>query len=156
EKAEVWPSVERLHALCYVLHAHEEEIVALTCGHLAMQPTEAQVSLEDSGKRLREVWDMTSHAPLWELNILVLEAALWPLAAQSARGQHLLAEAYAFHADHLAVGKRWSEMETYADRALDLMPEKSLRGFFWVCAGVASAHGAVHGGVHPAPKRGLA
>ena len=37
ERTEDWPSVERLHLLCNVLHAKDSEWVALSCGFVSTQ-----------------------------------------------------------------------------------------------------------------------
>jgi transcriptional regulator with XRE-family HTH domain len=155
EKAEIWPSVDRLHALCYTLEAQEEEVIALTCGRFAELPTGESVSQEVLRERLDVLWGLDPYTPLADLHWLTLEAQLWPHAARDVSGRHLLAEAYATHADHLSARAEWKAMGDYAERALDLMPAKAAREPFWIKAGVAAAHFEVHGRARPCPRRGV-
>jgi transcriptional regulator with XRE-family HTH domain len=155
EKAEMWPSVERLHALCYALQAQEEEIIALTCGRFAMLPVGETVSLEELRQRLDVLWGLDPHAPLIDLHWLTLEAQLWPHASRDVSGRDLLAEAYATHADHLCARSEWKAMGVYAERAMDLMPDKAPREPFWIKAGMAAAHFEVNSRARPSPRRGV-
>lgn len=98
-----------------------------------------------------------------------MEAQVWPLAASSATGRMMLAEAYAVHADRLSPWRRWTggggytersyqqwnQMGIYAERSLDLMPEKAPRERFWRFAGMAYAHAEVFRGARLTPQRGV-
>jgi transcriptional regulator with XRE-family HTH domain len=158
EKADIWPGMEQLHALCYLLGAQEEELVALTSGQFSQIPTTGATSLEQARARMRQLRDLDQILPrlaLTELGYLSLEAELWPLAAGGVEGRRLLAEAYANHAQFLSSMDRFREAGQCAERALALIPEKARPEPFWLRAGIISALSAVHRGAQPAPKRGL-
>lgn len=146
EKREVWPPLEQLHRLCYALQAQEEEIVALTVGRFAhFQGAQENIPLESLHQRFEDInasrYDLME-SQLMELSLLTLEAQLWPHAARSAAGRRLLAEVYTEHSHVLSDQKRHTEMGQYADRALDIAPDKSTRESFWLTAGVFSAAAA--------------
>jgi transcriptional regulator with XRE-family HTH domain len=158
ERADVWPGMEQLHRLCYALGAHEEELVALTSGQFLQTPTTGVTSLERARARMQQLLDLDqiiSRLALTELGYLTLEAELWPLATRSVEGRRLLAEAYANHAQFLSRLDRFGEAGQHAERALDLIPEKSRPEMFWLRAGIVSALSAVRRGAQPTPKRGL-
>ena len=158
EKAEVYPSVSQLHTLCYVLEAHEEEIIALTVGRFSQPSPSANLSLEALRQRFEEVTrDRYSlmQARTMELNLMMLEAQAWTLAARSASGRLLLAEIYTEHAHFLSDQERFGEMGQVANRALDMVSESSCSERFWLRAKIFSAHAASLRGGELIPKRGL-
>ena len=142
EKMEVWPALEQLHRICYTLGAREEEVIALTVGRFAQTWGEKEnVQIESLQQRFEALclsrYDLMQSG-LMDLSLLTLEAQLWPLAARSAAGRRLLAQVYTQHAHVLSDQERFAEMGQYADRALDITPEKFTREAFWVKARIFS------------------
>jgi transcriptional regulator with XRE-family HTH domain len=148
EKREVWPSPEQLHRLGYALGAQAEEVIALSAGRFAqVQGEEENVPLESLQQRFEDVYASRyalMQSQLMELSLLALEAQVWRFAVRSAVGRRLLAQVYTEHAHVLSEQERFTEMGQYADRALDIAPEKSTRETFWVTAGVYSITAASH------------
>lgn len=142
EKAEVWPSVEQLHRLCFVVDAYEEEIVALTCGPFA-RPFEHDampLSVDDLKQQLTFVLQQvqSGEPAMTELLYLALEAKAWSLAAKSIQGQQMLADVYTYHAFYLEYRGRL-EYTQIAERALDLIPEKTSKESDFIRAAILSA-----------------
>ena len=162
EKSEVWPSPTQVHTLCYTLQACEEEMLALTMGHLSPQPAAEAPSLEELEERGRLLHLLDAHGPeaeaLKELHFLTLEAQAWPMAARCGTGRQVLAEIYSYHAYHLNYCGRFTESALYADRVLELLPQEvgsPHASQSRVLAGITLAHAAVHRGKQPAPQRGV-
>lgn len=147
EKMEVWPSLEQLHRLCYALGAHEQEVVALTVGRFAQVGVEKEtVSIEALQQNFDDI--NASHfelmqSQLMDISFLTLESRCWFLAARSAAGRRLLAQIYTRHAHFLGEQGSFEEMGQYADRALDIAPEKSTGEAFWLTARIYSAETAI-------------
>ena len=143
EQVEAWPRAEQLHTLCYVIGAREEEVVALTVGRFAHGVgVQSVVSLESLQERFADICASRQglmESQLMELSLLTLEAQLWPHGARAAAGRHLLARVYTEHAHVLSVQERFAEMGQYADKALDIAPEKSTGEGFWLAARIYSA-----------------
>jgi transcriptional regulator with XRE-family HTH domain len=148
EKAEVWPSVEQLQTLCYVLQAREEEMIVLTCGHFSPIPrqVESPYALETLEAELKELdrgLCAGEHA-LLELPYLNLETQVWSLALRGETGKRLLALAYTLHAKYLDFRGYGQESAQVAERALELLPEKSPPEPFWVHAAIFATLGSVN------------
>jgi transcriptional regulator with XRE-family HTH domain len=112
EAGSIWPSVPQIHALCFALKAEEEEIVALTCGHLRfssrhepdgpLSPEEMEAHIWAMDRRFNQ-----GENRLAELELLTLKRQAWALATRQERGRRLLALAHYIHARyHLNRGKR--------------------------------------------------
>jgi transcriptional regulator with XRE-family HTH domain len=159
EKAEVWPTVEQLHNLCYALGAREEEIIALTVGRFAQSGGGREnVPIESLQQRFEDLYTSRfalMQSQLMELSLLTLEAQLWPLAARSVAGRRLLAQVYTEHAHVLSDQQRHTEMGQQADRALDIAPEKSTREAFWLKARIYSAGATTVQGSASGNRRGI-
>lgn len=156
EKGEIWPTADKLHNLCILLKAHEQEIIALTCmtGSPTAAPAIPHDRLEVHLVSLIDRMDR-AHDPLLELDFITMAEQAWRLAARKSSGRHLLAETYARYASFLSTRGRFTETAQIADRALELRPEKSSGEMFWLYAGIASATAAVYQGARPAPQRGI-
>lgn len=128
EKAETWPSVEHLHALCYALGAKEEEVLALTCGHFSRLATTPRTTVQALEERVQQ-FTRTLYDPSFELKdleLLGMQAEAWALAAQSFAGVHLLAKVYASSYHYLAYHDRYAEAAAVAERYFDLLHEQTL------------------------------
>lgn len=92
ERTEDWPSVERLHTLCYVLQAQEAELTALTQGLVtALIPMQAM--LDDETVRITLSHYMFSSL-LADVEFLNFEAQLWRIAQKEEKAQFLLSYTY--------------------------------------------------------------
>ncbi|MBC8101951.1 MAG: helix-turn-helix transcriptional regulator, partial [Cytophagales bacterium] len=158
ECGQVTPPWEQREALLALLRVTPGERAILADVAFAAPRTDAEsMSLE----RLREKIDALSdeHIPSrLDLRCRILAADAWPLAARSVKGQLMLAEIFAIHADTLSYERRWKAMRFYADRALSLLPSGECpRQPFWAYALMASAHGAVYAdsGQRRTPRRGI-
>lgn len=123
ERSEIWPSPERLHALCYALDAHEAEIVALTSGRFSLAdgrgtPTEETIAADLH--RVVRAPNPPQKTALNELSLLTLAAQAWSLARESASARCLLANIYTTYSDRLYLQRRFSECKKIALRALDI------------------------------------
>jgi transcriptional regulator with XRE-family HTH domain len=159
EKMEVWPSPEQLHRLCFALHAHDEEIIALTVGRFSQRPRIEKTSLNALHERfhnqIKVERSITGYDPLFELAYLQMEADAWPLALQSVAGKQMLIEIYAHHAQQLSTQERLTEAGNIAERAQELMTGSLKVKHCWLYAVIVSARSAILRGERPAPERGL-
>ncbi|MES2465528.1 MAG: helix-turn-helix transcriptional regulator [Armatimonadota bacterium] len=156
EKGEVWPSDTQIQSLCYVLKAHEAEMIALTCGRRTLLSSAGEMRVGDIERQLASLVANTYYsAALGDLRFLTLEAHAWRFAVKQASGRRLLANVYAQHASFLSVQNRFAESATVAARALELLPAKGSRDSFWMYAGIAAARADVYRGATPSPKRGI-
>jgi transcriptional regulator with XRE-family HTH domain len=168
ENDDVWPSVDKLHALCHALGAQEKEVIALTClpldspapGPGLRIPRAGQGSLDADfaaieARQLR-LWHRFAlpYDPLVELDIFALIEQAWWLAARHTAGRLILASVYAQYAHFLSERERFGEITPMAERSLALLDQTPTEGF-WLYAGIASARDAVYRGGRPAPQRGI-
>ena len=162
EKGEAQPPVERIHALCYVLGAYEEELIALTCGRFAdaagtFASGKAE-GLDGIAARYREFsvsTDERRYGDLRELSLLAFQAQAWPHAVRSEAGRELLAELYCDHANYLSTQNRFAEIRAPAENALALLPDGPLTASYWLRSVFAYARYEVYHHANPAPERGL-
>jgi transcriptional regulator with XRE-family HTH domain len=119
EATEDWPSVERLHALCYALEAHEDEVVALTRMRPASQPEQVTEITWDT--YWTQIFSMVFSAEVPLLGDLVFHSAeseLWRAIEAVPIAETLLAMLYAYHARWLSEFGRDQEAIATAQRAL--------------------------------------
>lgn len=126
EKAETKPSVEHLHRLCYALEAKEEEILALTCGQFSRLTTTAGRTVQELEERVHQFAQTLCDPPfgLKDLELLILRAEAWTLAARSVAGMRLLTDVYALTYNHLSYQDRFVEAVVVSEHYFDLMPTK--------------------------------
>lgn len=165
ENAEVWPTVEQLHRLCCATGAHESEFAALIGGRflpLIVRPENGAgrraSDIDALYARLTEIRRLmdSGERALTELQLLSLEAQIWPLAARRAAGaQRLLAEAYTLHSRYFRLWNRYRESRKYADDALLLLPEKAPLDPCAVEALLQSIEGEAHSGGRHARNHAL-
>jgi transcriptional regulator with XRE-family HTH domain len=125
------PSIDQLDRLLAFLGAHLEERLALTTGRcLLWPPTEARLrSLDEVLLRFEELWGRVDQGDrrLLDLEFLVWQAEVWPLAARSAAARELLGRAWSYYAEWLTWGCRMREANSYATRAIDLLQAQGQR-----------------------------
>jgi transcriptional regulator with XRE-family HTH domain len=123
ERSELWPQMEQLQYLCYLTHAHEEEIVALTAGQFRLA-SGYPLPDDDAIRRQLSAIAQANKSPrefsLTELRLLTLSAQAWQWARQDKARRDLLAEVYAQYADHLYMQCRFEEASQISNRVLDL------------------------------------
>lgn len=159
ERTEDWPSIERLHALCRLLGAREEEIAVLTLGPVALasgddnEPTSPDV-IEERLKSLTYSPISPVQAALMDLTYLTLEAQAWRLALRSEAVRPLVAKLLAWHANQLWIEQRFVEAGHKANQAMIILSRLEKTPDFAFLATIRSARTAAEGGSRPAPARG--
>ena len=163
ERGETWPSGDQLHALCYALGAHEEEVVALTCGRFSLAsavqglPLSVEEAREAFGQLAVRLWDYRREGRLYDLQLLALEARLREWVRKGTAGAlPLLTETYARHGYYLACLGFMEEAGPLAHCALDLAASQpGLKDGQWGYAlfAVARTLGAKDGEDLPIPFR---
>ena len=164
ERGERTPSTEQIQALCYILNAREEELVALTRGRFSeMSPEGADAS--DSGKEERLVEHLNEllnptlvnedAKGLTDLVFLTIERKAWLLATQRESARPLFARVLTYHAEALRNAERWADVGPLANRALFLISHRADAGEFVLRAGIMSAAALAFAGNRPAPHQGL-
>jgi transcriptional regulator with XRE-family HTH domain len=125
ERSECWPSPERLQSLCWELHAFPEEAAALA--HGVFLPRELPGSLDEIAARLPPAhWRGEARPdPLTELNYLLLEAAVWPLAQRDRAAREVQGRLFLQHAFFLHRYQRGEEAREYAERLIQIAPRDS-------------------------------
>jgi transcriptional regulator with XRE-family HTH domain len=140
EATEDWPSAQRLHALCYVLCAQEEEVVALTRGQTVFPP---QPSVETTWEAY---WPRIVHtvygveAPrLGDLVFYCAESDLWKATGATSSTDALLARVYAYHARWLSEFGRDREAKATAQWAMRRVGARAQPQDDWLGAAVTLA-----------------
>jgi transcriptional regulator with XRE-family HTH domain/S-adenosylmethionine/arginine decarboxylase-like enzyme len=156
ENGEVWPVVEKLHHLCILLKAHEQEVIAITCmaTPITASAPPAADALEERLANVIDRFDLASD-PLIELDFITLAEQAWRLATRKEAGRYLLAHIFSRYAGFLVMRERFVETAQVADRALELLPEKGASEMFWLYAGISAATASVYRGARPTPQRGI-
>jgi tetratricopeptide (TPR) repeat protein len=138
EQSEAALPEERLDDLCRLLAVSPEERVALSQQRLWLWTPEWQspLSLEAALEQCERLTTQVSQGDmaLMDLRLLSLEAQLWPQAAKSADARRVLARAFTTHAHYLEVAGPAEEVQTYSDRALDLLVGKFPPESWWFFA----------------------
>jgi transcriptional regulator with XRE-family HTH domain len=161
EQGKMVPSAERLDALLTFLGAAPEERAALREDFLFLLPP-----LQEMATSVEELWDRFEAFQIHcfrdalnrlnDLTYLTFAAQAWRFAMRGAFGRRLLARIYSNYATYyLEAFHRYVESDWYANRALDLLPDKSAPEDFFVRAAITAAQAAVYRSAQPAPQRGL-
>lgn len=159
EQGERMPSTEQIHEICYMLDAHEEELVALSTGRCPQKPTlstaqdwgETQYGIEQRWQQLKS----DGVGGLDELAFWTLERQVWEHAVQDPSAIPLLAKIYATHAQYFRTHRRWSEIAPYTEKAMTLLDstQEVTTTRLWV--GILRSTAAVYGRDKPTPQRGV-
>lgn len=159
ERSETWPATEQLHHLCYVLHARDEELVALEHGRQRLRYD--QKPFPSTLPALRDLLHDVEHGLLQmepglsDLFFLSLEAHLWRLMQHGKPVVALLIAAYVRHARCLLNEARLIEAQTPASRALHLMSQCEQLDHRWLSAIHILAKGAAEIGSRFRPLQGV-
>jgi transcriptional regulator with XRE-family HTH domain len=126
ETSETQPTVEQIHAFCFAVGAHEEEVIALTVGRFATHDF-SPASLEELKARLEQLGGVYRGRPpvQTELHYLMLKSEIWQRALRSIEGQQMLSLLVASYGMFLHHVQRNAEAAHYGMRALDLLPSGS-------------------------------
>jgi transcriptional regulator with XRE-family HTH domain len=157
ERSEAWPTMEQLHAFCFAVGAHEEEVIGLTVGRFAPDTPPEHRSLEAIAYRLQQVRMLEfsgSHIEE-ELGYLSLEKEAWSLALRQSEGQTLLAHICSAYALFLQRFRRFNESTDYAGRALDLYPQKASVPLSQINSGILATICPIQQWKRPMKKREL-
>jgi transcriptional regulator with XRE-family HTH domain len=123
ERGEGWLDTTSLHALCYLLGAHEEELTALMLGCFTLEEGQTELTAEDIRDQVQachNAWFSPAEYGLTDLRLLSLMAHAWKLAKHSDAGRYWLAVIYGEYAEHLYMQHRFAESHDAANRALDI------------------------------------
>jgi transcriptional regulator with XRE-family HTH domain len=151
ERGERLPSTEQIHTLCYLLGAHEEEVVALTTGRFRESSVNDHRTLV--GRAGSVLWDpptATSH-----LQSLVLEHAAWECAARDERAVGSFATVLVYLAEFHKNAARWPDVGPRVRRILSLNQTGAVDPRTALRAVILRASDAVYSGHRPAPERGI-
>lgn len=130
ETGRVCPATSVLHKLCFLVHANEEELLALTRGtfFLSGRAEEMPPDLETLEQGLacveRKLLDPSCYG-MGDLFYLSLEARALPLASRIPAARLLLARILISHAKYLSQRCQPSEAGRIAVQALALIPKGS-------------------------------
>ncbi len=153
ERSEDWPSTERLHALCYALHAQEAELIALTQGLVtAALPVEAMLDNETVRTTIAHYMFSSSLA---DVEFLSFEAQLWPLAQKEEAAKRQLIYTYGSHARFLVEHQRFAEASVYVKRVHQLARSGYREAVGLASVVIAEARIAGAGGRVPHPERAM-
>lgn len=153
ESSQDWPSVARLHTLCYALEAHTEELLALTQGLLVATPSRDTVL--DSDEINARVTHSLFYSPVADLEFLALEAQLWHISHRHEAAQIQLSFTYCRHARYLAEHQRFEEAALYVTRVQQMASSGYRDETAWADAVVAASRIAGAGGRPIQLKRAL-
>ncbi len=153
ERTEDWPSAERLHTLCYVLHAQEAEVIALTQGRVtATLPL--STTLDREAARAVVARNMF-HSSLADVEFLALEAQLWHLSRREEAALPELSYTYGCHARFLVEHQRFPEAALYVERMHQLARRGYRDDIGWSASVIAMSRIAGMGGRTPNPGKAI-
>jgi transcriptional regulator with XRE-family HTH domain len=149
ERSEDWPTVERLHRLCFALGAFPQEVAALTRGHGALPEWGAEEEAEawslrgaastgdPLGLRIRHLYFHA--ATLRDLYFLSLERSLRLRARDNEAFRFHLHDAYTYRSRGLMEEGRYSEVGPYTDSTWELARQGYGRSQYWTWSVIAAA-----------------
>lgn len=164
ELGERLPDAQQMQALCYALGAREEEIIALTSGRFREAPVEAEpTDWEEKEAELFfhiEAIRENRVGGLEDLHYIQLDREIWQWALREPAARLLLAQLRVYHAHYHRLHQRWELSRTMAQQAQQTLlnapqPDSEKDLFIRLRLAIVQAATAVHGGVRPAPERGI-
>lgn len=153
ERAELRPSMEDLHTLCFFLGATEDEIVGFTCGVFG-ESVLNEVGREDTVETMDSFFtgDFKLPPTFGDLHCLSLLARSWRLSERSPEALKIYMRVCANYSRVLTDVGRYREGGRYAEQALLLAARSpGIRG--WHSAIIAQARAECYGGLSPRPQR---
>jgi transcriptional regulator with XRE-family HTH domain len=141
ERSEMWPETAHLHAFCYTLGAREEELMALLQGRFLLSEGRRHTveEIEQRFERFRRAPFTVQRLALMDLEFFALAAAIWPLAERQEAFRALLGRVHVRYADFLFGQNRFSECDSIATRAQDLLAPCSGGGSMIAYAAIRGA-----------------
>lgn len=138
EASEDWPSLEKLHALCFELGAHPEELEALTLGRFS-----PRTLTENSADRAQLHADIEKTPELLDLRFLAFLAKFDEASLQSTSVKKEFVDGCIDYAYNLNERGRTWESKTYAELALKHLPVKhgtapSQACHIYICQGLVT------------------
>jgi len=155
ELGERLPSPEQMQALCYLLEAQEEELVALTTGAFGETPQRIPDNWEEARPHLRKAAGFILFTPgLQDLRFFALEREVWDWATREEEAKRDLGRIYAFHATVASHQARWQEAAALAQKAVGLLADRPDTDDY-LRARLIQASADVYGGYQILPQRGM-
>jgi transcriptional regulator with XRE-family HTH domain len=158
EQGERLPSAEQTQALCYVLDAHEAELIALTRGHFhetpRMEPTTWEEKQADLLNRL-DAMGSQNVTGLEPLHYLMLEREAWEWAVREPMARRVLVQICVHHAHFHRLEQEWEASRPLIEKAIRLASQDVQDPAFLLRAIILSATVEVYGGNRPTPARGV-
>lgn len=159
EHSDRLPSSEQLHALCYALEAHEEELIALTTGRFAASQDQEIRAWEETAEApldsLTEALLRIESLPLPELSYHLLDQALWRRSLHDAAARQWLMRLRTHHAQFHRLYLRWELVRPLLAKAREAVTESEMEPEYRLRQIILAARLAVFGGHRPAPERGI-
>lgn len=120
-----WPSEERIHSLCYILRAREEELIALLHGRFLPS------AFDDSLWEWDKIFDISQElmhpsaetSTLRDLRFITLESHLWHQSLHQPAASYFLTRTFALHSRFLHETGRLSEAHRYSEKTLLLVKQ---------------------------------
>lgn len=154
ERSEMRPSVENLHQLCFLLHAQEDEIVALTCGLPSVHEKEDRPSPEAVEREFTRLWDANPQAEaLRRVSFLSLISRLWRLALRDETYRKMLAYCCDWQSHNLHAAGSYAESREWAQKTLEL--EGWLSSEHYCRASILHIHTTHVLSAQPNPRRAI-
>lgn len=164
ELGERLPTNDQMQALCYALHAREEEIIALTSGWFAESPiTTTSTNWEEKEVELRQRTYATNEgrvSGLQELNYIQMDREVWFWALREPAARLFLGYLRMCHAHYHRMHQRWELSRTLAQHAQEMLrmapePSEEMPDPPLPRLAILQAASTVYGGPRPAPERGI-
>ncbi len=153
ERSEDWPSSERLHALCFALHAQEAELIALTRGLVKANPSAGARMDREAARAI--VANNLFYSSLADVEFLALEAQLWHFSQREEAAKFELSYAYGCHARFLVDHQRFAEAAAYVKRLHQLARAGFRDDIGWSAGVIAASRIAGVGGPISRPERAV-
>ena len=155
ERGDAWPSEDRLHALCFALGAHPEELAALTLGRLT-EPAPVSLDALDAEHEVLARRVSAGEREVMDLRFLSLQSRVWPLAGREKHARRLLARSYLDYARWLSYWRFTREAAPFALRALEFVREEFAPERWWSWGVHLVARSAIQEGARTARDAGVA
>jgi transcriptional regulator with XRE-family HTH domain len=153
ERTEDWPSAERLHSLCYVLHAQEAELIALTQG-VVTEALPLETLLDSEAVRIQVAHYMFASTQA-DVEFMAFESQLWQLAQKENAAENHLSYTYGSHARFLMERQRWAEAASYVERVHQLAHNGQRAAVSLACAAIAASRIVGEGQRTPNPAHAV-
>lgn len=151
------PSGHQIQALCFALHAREDELIALTTERFVQGPLEEGRSWQERAERIAQTLLAVFYGqePMCQdLSLWSLQREAWLLAAQNEGASPVLSLVLTYHAEYQCEQERWDDSRALSQRVLRLSRDRKIDPDMPVRAALVRAESAVYGGHAVVPERG--